>query len=184
MTEEPQEERFEATMRRNRLVFYEQDIEEINASLDKFLEASQARCVLLVDLEGHLVTSKGFIEGLDTTSIAALVAGSFASTREVARKLGETEFSVLFHQGANESIHVTLVSDRALAVILFDDRTTIGMVRLYAQQVADDLTTIFEDIGERQKAQKEAGNAPGLSKDFSSEADAQLDNLFSDNSDS
>lgn len=173
-------ERFENQMRRNRLVFYALDIDQIDASLNKFLEASQARCVLLVDLEGHLVTSKGFVDGLDTTSIAALVAGSFASTREVARKLGETEFSVLFHQGATECIHVSLIADRALAVILFDDRTTIGMVRLYAQQVAEDLNGIFLAIGERQKEQKATGGGPELSKNFSSEADAHLDDLFSD----
>jgi predicted regulator of Ras-like GTPase activity (Roadblock/LC7/MglB family) len=176
--EMPENERFEEKMRHDRLVFYEQDVAEIDGALDKFLEASQARCVLLVDLEGHLVSAKGFTEGLDTTSIAALVAGSFASTREVARKLGETEFSVLFHQGANENIHISLVSDRALAVILFDDRTTIGMVRLYAKQVADDLRDIFQKIAERKDAPEGSG---GLATDFSDQANAQLDSMFSDN---
>jgi predicted regulator of Ras-like GTPase activity (Roadblock/LC7/MglB family) len=121
-----------------------------------------------------MVTKKGFTENLDTTSIAALVAGSFASTREVARKLGETEFSVLFHQGSNENIHITLVSDRALAVIIFDDRTTIGMVRLYAQQVADDLTAVLADIA----ASQAEGHRAKLSDDYTDAAEAQLDSFF------
>jgi len=171
------EERFEEKMRRDRLVFYEKDVDRINQTLEKFLEASQARCVLLVDLEGHLVTAKGFTSELDTTSIAALVAGSFASTREVARKLGETEFSVLFHQGANENIHVSLVSDRALAVILFDDRTNIGMVRLYAQQVSDDLNDILGQMAEKQAAGGDTDD-PRLTSDYTDAAEAQLDDFF------
>jgi predicted regulator of Ras-like GTPase activity (Roadblock/LC7/MglB family) len=173
------QERFEEKMRRDRLVFYEQEVDRINEVLEKFLEASQARCALLIDLEGHLVSAKGFVGDLDTTSIAALVAGSFASTREVARKLGETEFSVLFHQGSNENIHISLIAERALAVMLFDDRTTIGMVRLYAQQVADDLGTILEEMAARQSS-GEGGDAPRLSQDYTDAAEAQLNDFFKD----
>lgn len=173
------EERFEEKMRRDRLVFYENDVERIDAVMEKFLEASQARCILLVDLEGHMVSKRGFTEHLDTTSIAALVAGSFASTREVARKLGETEFSVLFHQGANENIHITLVADRALAVIIFDDRTTIGMVRLYANQVMEELSEVLNEIA-RKQAEGGEGN-PRLSSEYTDAAEAQLDDFFGDN---
>jgi predicted regulator of Ras-like GTPase activity (Roadblock/LC7/MglB family) len=164
-------------MRRARLVFYEKDVDRIEEVLDRFLEASQARCALLIDLEGHLVTAKGFTAELDTTSIAALVAGSFASTREVARKLGETEFSVLFHQGANENIHVSLVAERALAVILFDDRTNIGMVRLYAQQIATDLGDILKEV-ETADHGKNDPDSPRLGRDYTDAAEAQLDDFF------
>lgn len=164
-------------MRHDRLVFYENDVQQIDDVLDAFLKRSQARCVLLIDLEGHLVTQAGFTESLDTTSIAALVAGSFASTREVARKLGETEFSVLFHQGANENIHISLVSDRALAVIIFDDRTTIGMVRLYASEVVQSLSSILDGILE---AQKRSGAKTSMSKEYTDAAEAQLDSFFAE----
>ncbi|MHC4870749.1 MAG: roadblock/LC7 domain-containing protein [Planctomycetota bacterium] len=169
-----QDERFEQKMKKNRLVFYENDINEIDIVLEKFIEASQAKCVLLVDLEGHLVTKKGFTDELDTTSISALIAGSFASTRAVAKKLGEAEFSVLFHQGVNENIHISLVADRALIVIIFDDRTTIGMVRLYAEQVSDGLKDILVAISERE----DDGKGEKLSEEFADEAESQLDDFF------
>ena len=165
-------------LRYRRLAFYAGDIKRLNESLLNFVKKSDARCTLLIDKDGHLVARQGFFDNLDSASLSALVAGSFASTREVARKLGETEFSVLFHQGANENIHISLVSDRALAVILFDDRTTIGMVRLYAKQVADDLRDIFQKIAERKDAPEGSG---GLATDFSDQANAQLDSMFSDN---
>ena len=168
---------FSEKMRRDRLVFYADDVGRIDEVLAGFLKRSQARCVLVIDLEGHLVTQAGFVDGLDTTSIAALVAGSFASTREVARKLGETEFSVLFHQGANENIHISLVSNRALAVIIFDDRTTIGMVRLYAGEVVQSLGTILDDINVRQE--REGGHV-GMGKEYTDAASAQVDSFFAE----
>src|SRR6185436_14567109 len=131
---------FSEKMRQARLVFYEEDIAEINKTLDQFLERSQAKCALLIDKEGHLVTKKGFTKSFNTDSIAALVAGSFAATKQVAALLGESEFYVLFHQGKNENIHIGLVADRALVVVIFDDRTTLGMVRLYAEELTVRLT--------------------------------------------
>ena len=163
-------------LKKNRLVFYEEDIESINHVLEEFISASQATCCLLIDKEGHLVTQKGHVKSIDTTSIAALVAGSFASTRQVANMLGETEFSVLFHQGKNENIHVSLVGDRALLVIIFDDRTTIGMVRIYAEDVSGKLSTIFN---ETQKKHKDDA-APGVSKEYGDSAQQQIEDFFNE----
>jgi predicted regulator of Ras-like GTPase activity (Roadblock/LC7/MglB family) len=160
-------------MRQARLVFYEEDVSEINKVLEAFLERSQAKCALLIDKEGHLVTKKGFTKSLNTDSIAALVAGSFASTREVAKLLGETEFSVLFHQGKSENIHIGLVAERALVVVIFDDRTTLGMVRLYAEELAQKLTEVLVKAQERN-----AGQERTVGKEYEQAAEKALDDFF------
>ena len=161
-------------LRRRRLVFYEKDVEKIDRCLEEFLDSSQARCALLIDIEGHMVTSRGFTQSLDTTSIAALVAGSFASTAQLARNLGEKEFSVIFHQGENENIHISLVAGRCLLVIIFDDRTTIGMVRLYAKEVTGSLDTVFAGM----EASRDDGPNPVTDTNFQREAEAKLDEFF------
>jgi len=163
-------------LRRNRLVFYEDDVEAIDVCLEGFLERSKANCALLVDVEGHLVTKKGFTQTLDTTSIAALVAGSFASTRALAKNLGEKEFSVIFHQGDKESIHIALVGDRCLIVIIFDDRTTIGMVRHHAKEVTDDLSKIMTEI----VAKGDQRPNPVTDTEFRKAAESKLDEFFGD----
>ncbi|MCY3019496.1 MAG: roadblock/LC7 domain-containing protein [Planctomycetota bacterium] len=160
-------------MRQARLVFYEQDVLELNKILADFLDHSQAKCALLIDKEGHLVTKKGFTKSFNTDSIAALVAGSFAATKQVAQLLGEEEFSVIFHQGKNENIHIGLVSDRALVVVIFDDRTTLGMVRLYAEELTQKLTDTLVKSIERNK-DKEAA----LSQDYGKAAEQALDDFF------
>lgn len=158
-------------LRSDRLVFYEKDIESLNRELDSFLELSKARCALLIDREGHLVTRRGEPLKTSAESISALVAGSFAATKEMARLMGQAEFTVMFHQGERESIQLQLVGDRTLLTILFDQRTNLGLVRFYAQECVRRITEVFEEISQ-QTAQDE------LSGDFGSEAEAALDDLF------
>lgn len=164
------------TLRHNRMIFYEDDIEELDTCLSGFIERSQSNCALLIDVEGHLVTKQGFTNKLDTTTIAALVAGSFASTRALAKSLGEKEFSVVFHQGKNESIHISLVAERCLIVILFDDRTTIGMVRHQANEVIDELGAIIKTM---EKKSRDRPN-PIAGEKFQAEAESRIDDFFGD----
>ncbi len=159
------------------LVIYEEEITQIEALISKMLRSAEAKCALLVDKDGHLITRQGFTHSLDTTALAALLAGSFASTKEIARLVGEPEFSVLFHQGKKDHIHMNLVGERSILVVIFDDRTTIGMVRLYAKEAAAELTKIFETI--KQNSQNTKAN-PAVSNEFADMAQDKLDDIFQD----
>ena len=163
-------------LRQNRLIFYAEDVGKIDAVLDEFLKESQARAALMVDRDGHLVTKKGLTGSFDPDSLAALVAGSFAATRELAKLLGETEFSVIFHQGKNEHIHIGLATDRSLLVILFDDRTTVGMVRVYCHELTNRIGEILRTAAEHRKVH---GGHDGLDASFGQAATDRLDEFFS-----
>lgn len=131
-------------LRNAALVFYEEDIEAIASVLEAFLKKSNVRCALLVDKDGHMIAARGSTEGVDLDTISALVAGSFAATRALAHHFGEEDFTALMHQGRNGNLQLSLVGDRALLTALFDDSTTLGMVRLYATEAAKRLGTIFQ----------------------------------------
>jgi predicted regulator of Ras-like GTPase activity (Roadblock/LC7/MglB family) len=162
-------------IRETRLVFYKDDIDRINAVLKEFLSLSDSKANILIDKEGHMVTKAGSIEDFDMQAVAALVAGSYAATREMARLLGEEEFSVLFHQGKKDNIQLTLIGDRTILATVFDERTTIGMVRLYAKEASIKLGRIFDDIKGRAVAD---GNILGT--EFSESAQSHLDNFFAE----
>ena len=130
-------------LRSQALVFYEDDIQAIEAIMDAFLKKSAARCALLVDQDGHMITARGDTEKTDLDTISALVAGSFAATKALAKQFGEEDFTALFHQGRSGNIQLSLVGERALLTALFEDNTTIGMVRLYAAESAKRLADIF-----------------------------------------
>ena len=160
------------SLRGARLVFYKEDIDRISKMLSGFLKNSNARCVLLVDKDGHLVTKEGEATSYDMDTISALVAGSFAATKQMAKLLGEEEFSVMFHQGKKDNIQLSVVGDRTILAVIFDDKTTLGMVRLYAGQVSGKLGDVFKDITTR----KEEGEQ--ISEDFGQEAKGKLDDIF------
>ncbi|MCX6827016.1 MAG: roadblock/LC7 domain-containing protein [candidate division Zixibacteria bacterium] len=162
-------------MNNDSLIIYEEEIEKIDSILAKMLKGAEAKCALLVDKDGHLLTRQGFTHSLDTTALAALLAGSFASTKEIARLVGESEFSVLFHQGKKDHIHMSLVGERSIMAVIFDDRTTIGMVRLYAKETALELGKIFSSLKDRAHT-----GGSGLSDDFAASAGNKLDDIFQD----
>ena len=158
-------------LREDRLVFYQQDIERLNAEIDTFLELSKSRCVLLVDRDGHLVTRRGEAVKSTEETISALIAGSFAATREMARIMGENEFAILFHQGQRDSIQLQLVGERTLMAVLFDGRTNLGMVRFYAQESAARIQEILDDVSNQDRS-------PDLGADFGASAEDALDKLL------
>ncbi len=161
-------------LREQHLVFYTDDLSEIDQELDGFLELSGARCAMLVDRSGHMVTRRG--ESLDGSleSVAALAAGSFAATREMAGLIGEGQFNTMFHQGSRDSIQISAIGDRSLFVIVFDDSSNLGLVRFYAEESAARLLEQFTVM--QQRTAPEEGS--GLADDFSSSASAALDELF------
>lgn len=164
----------DAKLRDDRLVFYANDVERLEGELDGFLELSSARCAFLIDRDGHLVTRRGEPMTQSLESVAALIAGSFAATREMARQLGENEFTILFHQGARDSIQLQLVGERTLLAIVFDQRTNLGLVRFYAKEAARRLEGVFGEIATRPAS----AASDTLSDKFSADATAALDKLF------
>ena len=123
-------------MKPRNTVIQQQDAARIHEILTHFLGDSGAAEVLLIDRGGQLLAMDGDSQALDTVSISALAAAAFSSTAAMARLLGEPEFSVLFHEGAKRSIHVSTVDAEAILLAIFDERTTVGMVRLFAAEAS------------------------------------------------
>ena len=167
----------DAELRDTRLIFYKEDVQSIDSTLRDFLARSKSKAALLVDRDGHLITQEGSTENTDTDTIAALVAGCFAATREMARILGKEEFGALFHQGRKDNLQLSLVGTRTILGVLFDDTTTIGMVRLYAAETARKLTSLFRKLAARDPSQTPKEN---ISEHFSEAAASTLETVFGD----
>ena len=165
-------------LRHDRLVFYQEDIEEITVVLKEVVKLSGAKCALLIDKEGHMVARTGSVRTFDLDTISALVAGSFAATCEMARLLGEKEFSVMFHQGHRDSIQLNLVGDRTILTVIFDDQTTVGMVRLYSSEAGDKLAAVFSRKAVRDEDGEHRELGPVVDETFDDSARERLDSLF------
>jgi predicted regulator of Ras-like GTPase activity (Roadblock/LC7/MglB family) len=159
-------------LREERIVFYREEMTKIDVILKELIKLSGATCALLIDKDGHLVDRTGKMKEFDLDTIAALVAGSFAATREMAKVLGEDEFSVLFHQGQKGSIQLSLVGERTILAVIFNTQTTVGMVRLYTQEASNKLGELFTSLEAKSRVPVE------LSPDYAESAKDRLDSLF------
>src|SRR5574341_1758359 len=91
------------------LTLYEEDERRLTAVLGRLWTDSKSRAVFLIDKSGQLIASAGETAGVDTTSLASLTAGNIAATGGLAQLLGEKEFSVLFHEGERDNIHISVI---------------------------------------------------------------------------
>ena len=87
--------------------------------------------------------------------------------------LGEPEFGALFHQGEKESLYLADVARRVILVVLFDNRTTLGLVKLRVRGVVTNLNALFAELFDRRQA-----NPPRVEAAFLGEAEDEIDKLF------
>ena len=99
----------------------------------------------MIDRGGNVISQFGDMTVMDVTIIAALAAGSFAATKELARRIGEVEFNALYHQGNGNHIFMNSVDDDTIMITVFGRRTTVGLVRFYSAEHRTERRGAFED---------------------------------------
>lgn len=127
------------------ILLREQQYHQIKAVLARLRLDSAAKVVFLVDKDGQEIAVQGEVGSLDTTSLASLAAGNVAATGGMAQLIGEKEFPTLSHEGERESIHISVIG-RLLLVVVFDERSSLGLVKLRAKQVSHQISTMITEI--------------------------------------
>ncbi len=158
------------------LVMYEEEFNKIDNELQKLYIQTNAKVVFLVDKNGQLIATAGDTHDLDTTSLASLTAGNIAATGGIARLLGEREFTILFHEGEKDNIHISLIGTRVILVVIFDKRSSLGLVRLRVKKASETLVKMFDEItnkSEKEKSENKLDESP-----FAEISDEDIDNLF------
>lgn len=159
------------------LTLFEEDERRLAAVLRRLCEDSKSRAVFLIDKSGQLIAAAGETADLDITSLASLTAGNIAASGGLAQLLGEKEFSVLFHEGERDNLHISVVAQRAILVVLFDHRSSLGLVRLRLRRAAEDLGRAFAEMARRTEQEAGRGRAD-FQAQFAQFTDEDIDNLF------
>jgi predicted regulator of Ras-like GTPase activity (Roadblock/LC7/MglB family) len=133
-------------MAQGHFILRQPEHEAFLAILRKLLSDSYSKVVFLVDKNGTLLASVGGTEGFDTTSLASLAAGNIAATGGLANLIGEKEFSILFHEGERDNMHISVVADRLILVVVFDRRSSVGLVRLRVRRASGDLERVLAAV--------------------------------------
>ena len=155
----------------SQLVLFEEEQQMIVRICDALHRDACAKAVFLVNRDGQMLANSGQTVHLDTTSLASLTAGNIAATGGLAQLLGEKEFAIQFHEGERDNIHISLVGQRVILVIIFDERSSLGLVRLRVRRASNELVKVLELINAK------AAQNPGHTV-FDEISDEDIDNLF------
>ncbi len=158
------------------MVILEADHKTFVRLLKTILAESNAGYVFLVDKSGPQIAAAGKME-VDTTSLASLTAGAVAATEGLSSLIGETRFSTLFHEGAEHSLHISQVGEKAILLIIFDEKSSLGLVRLRTQQHLPALEQALGEVLGRNQ-QKGKPTATISSTAFAEISDEDIDALF------
>ena len=155
------------------ILLREQRYHQIKALLARLRLDAAARLVVLVEKDGQQIAVHGDLGELDTTSLASLAAGNVAATGGMAKLIGEKEFPTLSHEGDRESIHISVIG-RILLLVVFDDRSSLGLVKLRSKQISQELAATFAEIERESLALSTESVLP-----FGEITDEEIDSLFS-----
>jgi len=154
-------------------VMFPEEQQQIAMVCQRLNRDANAKAVLLIGRDGQAIAEAGDVEDLDVTSLSSLTAGNVAATGGISKILREKDFTSQFHEGEKIHVHITLVGGRAILVVLFDERSSLGLVRLRVKRSSDEMTRIFDQVSN--KAQSKA--QPSILTEIT---DKDIDNLFND----
>jgi predicted regulator of Ras-like GTPase activity (Roadblock/LC7/MglB family) len=155
------------------IIIHEHQFQRIKNVLARLCVECAARVVFLVDRDGQPIAFHGDIGDMDTTSFSSLAAGNVAATTSMAKLIGEDVFPAVVHEGERESIFISVIG-RSLLVVVFDERSTLGLVKLRTKKASHEVASILEAI------QTDSANGRLDENSFFAEiTDEDIDSLFS-----
>lgn len=152
---------------------HEQQFQRIKNVLARLCVECAARVVFLVDRDGQPIAFHGDIGDMDTTSFSSLAAGNVAATTSMAKLIGEDVFPAVVHEGERESIFISVIG-RSLLVVVFDERSTLGLVKLRTKKASHEIASILEQV-----ARDSANRRLDENSFFAEITDEDIDSLFS-----
>jgi predicted regulator of Ras-like GTPase activity (Roadblock/LC7/MglB family) len=158
------------------LIISDRELTTISALLAKLMNDTNATSTMLIDKSGQVVAVQGSGMRRNATTLGALLAGVFSSSREVARLLGEKDFRNIFQQGVQENIYTAMVEEQWLLVIIFDRLTHIGLVKVLSKKASDELARILERV----RSDTSRTKSPVINLQFRSSVEDTIDLLFRD----
>jgi predicted regulator of Ras-like GTPase activity (Roadblock/LC7/MglB family) len=160
------------------LILFEEEYQQIHAAISRLRREANALSVVMIEKSGQAIASVGDMADIDPTALSSLTAGNVAATEGLAQLIGENQFNSLFHEGERQNIHISLVGGRVILLVVFDQDSSLGLVRLRVRKVSTELAGILETVNNKSAA----GVTMGAASDgpFSDITDEDIDKLFAD----
>jgi predicted regulator of Ras-like GTPase activity (Roadblock/LC7/MglB family) len=158
------------------MIVLEADHSRFMLILESLRTEANSKFVFLMDKNGQSIASSGVVGDADHSALASLAAGNVAATEGLAELIGEDEFSTLFHEGRHDSLHISLIANKVILLVIFDEHSSLGLVRLRVQQRLADLASAVGEMLARTQAS--AAMAPMPSAALAAITDEDIEALF------
>ena len=154
-------------------VMFPEEQQQISFVCGRLHRDANAKAVLLIGRDGQPIAEAGDVAELDVTSLSSLTAGNVAATGGISKLLREKDFTSQFHEGEKTHVHITLVANRAILLVLFDERSSLGLVRLRVKKASEEMARLFDVVAKKASAKQ----GPSILAEIT---DSDIDNLFND----
>ena len=151
------------------------EVARIEDVLSRLAEETGGNHTLLLDKSGQVIASHGEATRQDTTALGALIAGTFASSREVAKLLREKDPEMLFQKGARENLFTALIAEQWILTVIFNKETHIGLVKVLIKKATEELARVLERVREARRTRDDM-----LGSGFRTSMEDTIDLLFRD----
>jgi predicted regulator of Ras-like GTPase activity (Roadblock/LC7/MglB family) len=158
------------------LILLEEEHVKLVGLAERLLEQSNACFVGLIDRNGQPLNWSGQLPDVDRTALASLAAGNVAATEGLAEMIGEPSFSAMYHEGESEHLHFSTLGRIAILLVAFNERSSLGLVKLRVRQITPEFESVFELMEARSRNPGLSGAEAGLPEI----TDEDIDNLFGD----
>ena len=165
-------------MSRADLILFDEEYQRIQEAITRLRRDANALCVYMIEKSGQPIASAGEVGDIDATALSSLAAGNVAATEGLALLIGEKEFHSLYHEGDRQNILSTLVGGRAILLVIFNESSSLGLVRLRVRKATVELAAIFETVHKKSAAETTATEDP--ESPFAEITDEDIDKLFAD----
>jgi predicted regulator of Ras-like GTPase activity (Roadblock/LC7/MglB family) len=157
-------------------IIYNEEYVLIKEILRKLKGNTNAKAVFITDSEGHCIASSGEMDDLNLNSISSLIAGSVAAINSIAQMLKIENFTAVLNESSKECLHISLINDRTMLVVIFDNSSNLGLVRFRVRAALEELVKVFQTINKKLKS---SDKAP-VGSPFEGVSDEDIDRIFGD----
>lgn len=120
---------------------------QLRRRLSQLQAETEAYVTMVITMSGYPVNVVGLTDGLDVSTLSALVAGNFLAAHEIATMLGEeSSFKLSYYESDQHNIYAYGICEEYLLLTVFGDETKPGVVWFYAQRAVEDLADILQQL--------------------------------------
>lgn len=134
---------FESHPKKPDSVLTRRQFDEVLQCLSALAGKCRISAVFLVNGSGQILAEHNG-NGPSSAGLAALAAGSYAASREMARLLNETpQFPMVLYEGRSRNVFIAAVTADCFLIVVFGRESALGMVRIFTRKTIENLAPVL-----------------------------------------